>query len=167
MTDEPIDFDTMFPDFNPSEFEETYPSKNDFPDPYWEIATRKVYDHELYSMARNTAYDDKFRQLARDAWAVIELNTADEYVCELAERLLDCAFGRDDSLTLEPLNVSVYLSVMLWAGFREPGKSDWVQHVLHETIGLIDDLENPALSVEQAFAAGWAAGRVAGEMESR
>ena len=100
-------------------------------------------------------------------WAVIELNTADEYVCELAERLLDCAFGRDDSLTLEPLNVSVYLSVMLWAGFREPGKSDWVQHVLHETIGLIDDLENPALSVEQAFAAGWAAGRVAGEMESR
>ena len=166
MPNEPIDFDTMFPDFDPSNFGNKYPSKDDFPDPFWEIAMRRVYDHELYSMARDPAHVRELRQLARDAWAAIEHNSIDAFVCDLAGRLLDCAVGRDDSLNLQPLVVSAYLSVMLWVGFREPGYSAWVQGVLHESIGLIDDLERSTLSVEQAFAAGWAAGRVDGEFES-
>ncbi len=42
MSDESVDFDTLFPNFDPSRFEDEYPSEADFPKPFWEIALRRV-----------------------------------------------------------------------------------------------------------------------------
>lgn len=167
MPSETDDFDETFPDFDPSSYEDMYPSLKDFPEPYWQVALQKVYDHELYAMARNSDIPQEYRDLARNAWMAIERGFVHDFVCDLAGQLLDHALHRNGDGALNPMRVSISLALMLWTGFRERGSSEWVQHVLHESIALIGDPENSSLTVEQAFAAGWAAGRADGEFEDK
>ena len=166
MRDEPDDFDDLFPNFDPASFGNHYPSMDDFPFPYWDIAMRRVYDYELYQMASHPAYSQEMREVAREAWAAIEQYAMDAFVCDLAGRLLDCSLGKANGISLEPATVSAYLSVMLWTAFREPGGSLWLQHVLHVAIDVIG-VDDRTMSAEQAFAAGWAAGLVDGELGDR
>lgn len=165
MSEEAVDFDVLFPDFDPSRFQEEYPAKQDFPGTSWEVALRRVYDHALYKMAREPACPPELRQLARQAWAAIERDSVDMFVCALARHLLDLSLGQNGGVALSSLRISFYLNVMLWLGFREPGKSPWVRYVLHEVLDRLD-LEIPTLSVEQAFLAGYAAGLVDGEFRN-
>ena len=161
MPNEPVDFDDMFPTFDPACFNTKYPSKDDYPAPYWDIAMRRVYDHELHQMARDPDYSPEVWEIASQAWESIERNDVDAFVCDLAGQLWDRALDEDNRISLHPVMISVYLSVMLWTVFREPGESEWLRHVLHMAISAVD-MEGPGLSMKQAFVAGWAAGLVGG-----
>ena len=162
MSNEPVDFDDMFPTFDPACFDTKYPSKDDYPVPYWGIAMRRVYDHELHRMASDPHYSPEVRAVACRALEAIARNYVDAFVCDLAGTTARSnPRTQAIEISLDPVMISVYLSVILWTVFREPGESEWLRHVLHMTIGAVD-LEGPGLSVEQAFVAGWAAGLVDG-----